>query len=314
MSTLKIKEGKKILSQSSLIICGIVRDCDRNLKKNIPIINKLCSLSKNYKIIIFENDSKDNTKQILKKWEINTENIYIESKNFNAENTIPLKTKNTSISPFYSKKRIEKMVFYRNQYLNYIEQHNLFSDFVIVVDLDVSRINLNGILDSFGQEREWDVISANGYSLSPKLTKRYHDSYALIESGMEKKPQTVQQITNNQYKYSFLKPGLPLIQVYSGFGGLCIYKFNALKNIKYELMQNDDKVVEVYCEHVGLHSQMHENGFNKFFINPNMTILYQNITCKFLFDNLLKRISLYKRQLNKIRKSITLNKHKMQKC
>jgi hypothetical protein len=59
----------KPLQSSTIIICGIVRDAERGLEKNIPVINALCDKAKDYRIVIYENDSRD-TKQILTKWEV----------------------------------------------------------------------------------------------------------------------------------------------------------------------------------------------------------------------------------------------------
>ena len=52
-------------SLSSIIICSIVRNAEKGLINNIPIIDALCEHFNDYKIIIYENDSTDNTKNIL---------------------------------------------------------------------------------------------------------------------------------------------------------------------------------------------------------------------------------------------------------
>lgn len=282
-----IKKGKIILSESSIIICSIVRDCGRNLKANIKTVNSLCKLTKEYQVIIFENDSKDNTKDILTGWSKEDENILVNITDFNVEKTIPSHTESSNKNPFFSRKRIEKMAYYRNQYLEYIWNNKLEADYIIVVDLDVEKISINGIISSFGHQNRWDVISANGFSLSPKLTKRYHDSYALIECGNQNTPQSEQSIINNQYKFGFLKKQHPLFKVYSAYGGLAIYKFNVIAGQKYEVISNNDPCVEVKCEHVGLHEQIHLNGFHEFYINPAMTIKYQKVT----FNMIRKTIS-----------------------
>lgn len=286
------QEGIQKVSLSKIIICGIVRDCAKNLKRNISTINKFCHLAADYKVIIFENDSKDDTKKVLNQWSKTEPNIIITTNNYNTTRTIPKENSKISYNPYYSKSRIEKMSFYRNQYLDYIEKYKLSADFIIVVDLDVAKINFTGIINSFGQEREWDSISANGFSLSPKLFKRYHDAYALVEDGMEKKPQTEHTIQKNQNRFSFLKKGIPLIRVYSAFGGLAIYKFEAIKNCRYNVLLNHNQRVEVRCEHFGLHKQIHDKGYNKFYINPGMLIKYQKLTFKLIFKTIKHKLML----------------------
>ena len=204
-----LKRGNNVLSKSKIIICSIVRDCEKNLSNNIKVINELCDLAREHIIIVFENDSKDNTKIVLKNWSNERPNIYVNMTDFNVGKTIP-DSKNISVNPFYSRVRIDKMAMYRNQYMDYLDKFNITGDFLIVVDLDVVSIDLNGVVDSFGQIMDWHAISSNGISLSPRLSKRYHDTYALVEFGFQNIPQTEKSIKVNQYRFSNLKKGQPL--------------------------------------------------------------------------------------------------------
>ncbi len=52
----------------TLVICSIVRDAEKGLRKNVPIMKELVGFFDNYFVVIFENDSKDATKRILKEW------------------------------------------------------------------------------------------------------------------------------------------------------------------------------------------------------------------------------------------------------
>lgn len=277
----EVENGKRKLSTYEIIVCGIVRNCGRNLKRNIPIINQLCDFAKNYHVVMFENDSIDDTKLILQQWSNSRKNIHISTNDYN---TVTIPPKSTTVNRFFSRPRIEKMANYRNQYLEYIDNNNLNADYVIVVDMDVRTIDLNGILHSFGINQQWDALIANGYIYSPsaKFRKRYNDTYALVERGNEDTPQTEESINQNQYRWAFLKKGLPLIPVYSGFGGLAIYKYQAIKNIRYQVLNNNDTRVEVRCEHYSIYKQMAGNGYNNIFINPNMRLKYQ----PYIFDKL----------------------------
>jgi hypothetical protein len=284
-----LRRGENVLSKSKIIICSIVRDCDKNLINNIKVINELCDLAREYIIIIFENDSKDNTKSVLKRWAEERPNIFVKVTDFDVGKTIP-DLKNTSVNPFYSKIRIENMANYRNQYMDYLDRFNITGDFLIVVDLDVVSIDLEGVVDSFGQTIDWDAISSNGISLSPRLSKRYHDTYALVELGCQDIPQTEKTIIANQYRFSFLRKGQPLYKVFSAYGGLIIYKYHTVKGLKYTVLYNDDPQVEVRSEHFGLHSQMQERGSNNFFINPSMKIKYQKTNLALIYKTILRKI------------------------
>ncbi len=271
-----IEKGYDLMSQSSVAICSIIRNADRSLKRNIPLVEELRSKFKNSSVIIFENDSNDNTKSILKNWSENFDNVMIECENFN-QNTIPKNDLN-GVNKFFSKERISKMVQYRNQYLDKLRDLNYNYDYVIVMDIDIENFSLNGIAHSFGLVNQWDVVTANGYSYSSSLKRRYHDTYALVEIGRELEGQTEQIIFTNQKKWSFLRAGLPMIPVYSAFGGLAIYPYHLLKNKKYEVVENLDKRVAIRCEHFALHQRIHIEDNCKIFINPEMEVFYEKIT------------------------------------
>jgi hypothetical protein len=262
------------LSDSTVIICGIVRNCCRNLKKNIRTINQICDLAKEYHVVIFENDSVDNTKQILSEWKEKRKNIHISLNDFNTV-TIPRKT--TTVNPLFSVHRVEKMAHYRNYYMDYIEKENLPGDYVLVVDLDVHKIYLNGVIDTFSLNYDWDAITANGISRAPSafFRKRYYDTYAMIECGQETIPQTEYSIKTTQYKWAFLKPGMPLIRVASAFGGLSVYKRQSIAGCRYGVLPNGDGKVESRTEHFFFYQQMKGHGYDKIFINPSMRIKYQ---------------------------------------
>ncbi len=277
------------IEDSSIIICGIVRNCGKQLLHNLPVINQLCDMAKTYHVVVYENDSVDNTKEVLQNWSSERKNINIISENFDAKKTIPSK-KSTTANPFYSYQRISKMTSLRNNYLDYIEKNHLTADYIIVVDLDVAGLNLDGILSSFNVSIDWDAITAYGYSYSRKLQKRYHDSYALVEY-KNGSAQTEETIKENQIKFAKILSKNKLVRVDSAYGGLTIYKFIALKDIKYKIINNDNPKVEVRCEHYSLYEQMKEKGYNKIYINSDMTLKYQSISLKFII-NYLKRFFL----------------------
>ena len=282
-----IEKGYRTMLQSNLAICSIVRDCEKKLRKNIPIIEKVRSYFKSSIVIIFENDSKDQTKQILNEWSKKSSNVYVECENFGIK-TITASTSN-DVNKYFSNARITKMAEYRNQYLKKLEEINFKPDFVLVLDLDISKIYIEGILHSFGIDEQWDVVCANGYSLSPKLRRRYHDSYSLVELGKESIPQTEESIKENAARFSFLKKGQSLVPVYSAYGGLSIYRYEAIQNLRYRIIKNEDSRVEVRCEHFSFCNDVRKRGFNRIYINPELKLKYQsvdfNLIKKFIRNN-----------------------------
>jgi glycosyltransferase involved in cell wall biosynthesis len=287
-----ISNGYKLMSESSVAICSIVRNCNTGLVKNIPAVEKLRNKFKESVVIVFENDSTDNTKSTLRNWSKTSTNVLITCEDF-GERTIP-KEDYYGFNRFFSFNRISKMANFRNKYLEVLRSFDHSYDYVIVIDLDIENFTIDGIAHSYGLASKWDVITANGYSYSPSLRRRYHDTYALVELGKESIDQNEKEIFNNQKKWSDLRVRNPLERVYSAFGGLAIYRYSTIINKNYAVIKNNDNRVEVKCEHFSLHQSIQKDGFDRIFINPSMEVLYQKITFAkikfFLFDKFFKRI------------------------
>lgn len=85
----------KPLSEAILVVCGIVRNAERGLKRNIPIIKTLCGMAKDYHVVVYENDSKDNTKSLLESWYLmDTDRIHISMNDMGSSASIPNRKKN----------------------------------------------------------------------------------------------------------------------------------------------------------------------------------------------------------------------------
>lgn len=270
-----IAKGYRLMSESSVAICSIVRNSYRGLMKNIPVVEQLRLHFKHSHVIVFENDSTDMTKTILEKWGKTSKNVNVNCQDF-GEKTIP-KDDINGFNKYFSAFRISKMARYRNQYLEVLEGMKNSFDYVIVIDLDIEKFSIEGIAHSFGLANYWDAITANGYSYSPSFRKRYHDTYALVGPGEVSSIQNEKTIFENQKKWAGLKHGDKLVPVYSAFGGLAIYRYDAIAKRRYEVIKNNDNRVEVRCEHFSIHHLM-QSGSSRIFINPNMPVFYEKIT------------------------------------
>ncbi len=280
------------LKDSTIIICSIVRDAERSLKVNLPKIDNLCNCFKDYKIVIYENDSKDRTKSILRKWaENDVSRKHVLLNNTDKTKSIPNR-KEVTCNPFFSSARIKKMARLRNYYMEYIETKGWSADYLMVVDLDVARLYVKPIIEALSEERAWDVLTAYGYSLSPKLKKRYHDGYALTKSGEENIIQTEDMIYSNSEELGKLSSDKEWLKVYSAFGGLAIYKFNEIKDLRYLVLPNNDKRVEVRCEHFSICKQLHEKGFHNIYVVPSMILKYQSITPRLIFNTIKRKLEI----------------------
>lgn len=259
----------------SIIICSIVRNAARGLRQNIPTMKWLVRHFNSYKVVVFENDSTDNTKHLLQKWhDSDPENVHVFMKDLHVAPTIPTECTST-FGPGYSHERISKMVDYRNQYMDYVSAQGWTADYLMVIDLDVGHISRRGMLSCFNQPFEWDAITAFGWGLDLNLKIIYIDNYpAVLPSD--------QHLSRTKRYHSYMthycaeqrKLSKTPFPMFSAYGGAAIYKFDRVAHLRYQLLYNKDDFVECLCEHETLHIQMDAEGHNLTYVNPRFMIKY----------------------------------------
>jgi hypothetical protein len=262
------------LANSSIAICGLARDCAHKLSANIKFIEELRTYFKFLQVVVVENNSHDNTRAILDNWSVGSSNVIILQGT--ARSTLSISDQsNSKVNPYYSFKRISYLATLRNQYLDYIKSDGRAYDYILVLDFDVDKISLSGVLNSFEQRDSWDVACAYGYSISPRLQERIHDTYAMVLLGEENKPQQERLIKKLQRDVRINKGEGSLFSVYSAFGGLSIYKAGLLFTINYQALKNNDPRVEVRCEHFSICHQLRQQQTTRVVINPRMHLRYE---------------------------------------
>ena len=261
------------LKKMRLAVCGLARNCASKLPATIRFIETLSTYFESTTIVVVENGSRDKTRVILNNWADSCSSLHIiDGKVPGEENA-----SDTNANPYYSFKRVSRLAALRNQYLDFLKAQAVAPDFVLVLDFDVDRISLEGVLDSFTREADWDVATAYGYSLSPTLQERYHDTYALVPLGEENIPQLESRLKSIQRNWRQDKASSELVEVYSAFGGLSIYKYQQINNIRYGVYLNRDVRVEARCEHFSIAIELQKNGYQRIVINPRMHLRFQTL-------------------------------------
>lgn len=279
-------KGKIAIQHKTIIFCSIVRDCSSELKNNIPTIEQIGSYFADYRVVVVENNSIDSTKAVLCNWSRRNSKVHAIINDFD-ESQYSQIPKPDGYRTAMSLRRISKYVDYRNIYLEYIQNKLDFaSDFVAIIDLDIAIIDIKGFITSFGNEMEWDAVTANGFSYSPLLKRRYHDTYPLFECGMELFKDSFEKIDKYRSLFEFLRKGMPFIRVASAYNGIAIFHYNTVCKYRYKILMNNYGGIEVLCEHVSLYRQMARDGYNKVFINPNMEVYYQRISIKLIIKKI----------------------------
>ena len=151
---------------------------------------------------------------------------------------------------------------------------------------DVARIDIRGFITSFGNDVKWDAVVANGYSYSPTLKRRHHDTYPLFEYGKDTLPYSEEKILSYREIFEPFRKGMPFFRIASGYGGNAIFKAEAIKGLRYDVIENNYGGIEALCDHVAIFRQMKEKGFDQVFLNPNMEVYYQSISLKLIMKKL----------------------------
>jgi hypothetical protein len=244
--------GAVRMADLRVVLCGLTRDSAPYLQKTITRMESLGDLFGGYRVVVFENDSIDDTPALLDRWQRMNSRVVVLSERRNDPVNRPLRC------PL----RGDRMAFYRNQYREFITHHFEDFDFAIVVDMDILEGWSNdGVAHTFGFT-DWDFVGSYGiiekrHLLCSQLQQ--YDAWAFRSYGSYEALKT--RTVNNMRIVSEDR----LMAVYSCFGGLGIYRMPALLNCQY---------VGGDCEHVGLHAAMRESGFDRIFLNPNQTTHY----------------------------------------
>lgn len=224
--------------KQNVLICGIVKDCEKTINQNAEKCLETAGLFNKCKIIIYENNSKDNTKNLLKMIQLNpTFKIISED--------IPYdKIKETSKIWAYTEVtgsdhpcRIEQIANARNKVLQEINKPE-YDDYkyVMWIDLDSNGWDINGIYDSFKKKDMWDIVYANGQN----NTGGFYDRYAFRDVTRLFGPEiTGEYFWEHLPRVEFDKSG-KLVPIYSSFGGIGIYKKELFKKYKYDCVVNED--------------------------------------------------------------------------
>lgn len=270
----KIELGKNFIKDKKIIILGLVRNLENSLYDNVVSISMISKYCSNISFFLYENDSIDNTVNILKKCKL-------EIQNFNyLSDTLNLKFFNhQTLEPKLDLKSIERtlnLAKHRNVCLSYVRDNSDKFDFVIVMDMDFEKFSLDGILNSFGWFSENYADTLVGTSLqfknlfsSEQKNLWNYDCWAYRGSWWE----DLQKYSNNYgydpmlwFGFWQLPIGSKPIQVNSAFGGIGIYKTQHYINVEYEGYD---------CEHVCLHKNL-KNKYPdyKLCINPSQLMLF----------------------------------------
>jgi len=273
-----------------ILICCLARDCARSILDNIPRINELRKQFISSEVLVIENDSMDSTKEVLLSWQEKGSGININS----FDNFSTTYHSKSIVNPFpgTSLYRIEKMAFYRNMYLDWLETNKSRFDVLILIDIDIEWFSIDGVVNTIMQAPPgWGGIFANGYT-DTKCAKlviytMFHDMYAYLDELPKAKPYlTLKKLFENKKLMNSKLKENDFLSVASAFGGIGIYKVEAIEGLRYTAEPNEDKYMEAICEHIPLNISVIKRGYNNY-ISSQMKVYYGSSDVKIVLRNLL---------------------------
>jgi len=233
---------------SSVIVCGCTKNSAGYIYKHLQLLYDMAPLFETFKMLIYENDSTDNTVEILEHFK-QTHPFF----DYISEN---LQTRVKTLALAHG----------RNTLLKHIQGF----EYMIMVDLDdvIATFKPSQIKYLF-EHSEWDALFAN-------CLGKYYDIWALRIERDKWTPLCPFQVIDydcwekaNQYRTRqvvsqhqiSIPVSTPLIPVNSAFGGFGIYKVNKI-NGRYKGFDG-----RIRCEHVEFHKGMNLFICPKFLVN-----------------------------------------------
>jgi hypothetical protein len=204
--------------QDKVLICGIGKNVESAVPNTIASITALGAHFSDYRVVIYENNSKDKTKKRFQAWAKDNPKVIFFSEKLKKSPTLD---------------RTEKIARARNKVLDEIMKV-AYEDYkyVIWVDLDfLDPWDVEHIVETIANpEQEWDAVFANG-------------SYDLFAFRDEEFPIGSELIGTDYWGYTSrlcIKLQDHWKKVYSAFGGLGIYKRESLKGSRYSGVVTQD--------------------------------------------------------------------------
>lgn len=243
----------------NVIICGVVKNASAYLNNNLKLSVELGKLCNTYKIVIYENNSTDSTKDILKSY-MNNSNFMIIMEDID-EKVIKYNSKiwaYTAVTGSDHSCRIEQISNARNKLIDEIKNDRYMDfNYVVMIDLDAKNFQINGIINSLNIIKENPNYILYGNSLE------YYDYYALRSPHSEHHlfgPEVMGEVFWQNIKNKKLKidnRSSKLVEVYSAFNGIGVYSKDAFIKFTYSAIVTSDVKI-LYDQMAQTHPYIYE--------------------------------------------------------
>jgi hypothetical protein len=234
-----VRFGREVAAQASVAIVGICRSAMPWLPQTLSLIEETGAMFREWSSYVFENDSADDTKDVLMSWSDHKQRCI--SLNVNGRPHL-----NHTIEPV----RTHALAEYRAQCQHWV-RHGQRPDFVIVVDTDAwGGWSVDGVATSVAHmawDNSWYALAS--YSWAEVNTPNgpmpiHYDAFAARQNHWKRRDQ-------QWFHYWHPPIGSDPVEFNSAFGQLCLYRAERYLQGTYT---GED------CEHVCLHRSIARNA------------------------------------------------------
>jgi hypothetical protein len=287
-----------------LLICGVAKNCAHSLPIVRQTAEELAARFQDYAVVVYENNSTDETPQMLRDWMAQNTHVSARCEWFASEE---LQAQATLFNRRAEPCRYEQIARARNQMLEMARAlPNPAFDFVVMADLDIpDQWPIERICQHI-QRQDWDVITAFGMDQHGL----YYDYFALRDAQWPLGPEFLGDTWFRHRRPRASRParGRTLIPVLSAFGGLALYRAGAFLPFAFSgrvtpimereaqvwlrQLSKDGKLAHdrfigstctllrygewsapgACCEHVPFFSELRASGWTRCFIDPEMVV------------------------------------------
>jgi len=275
----QVETGKKQAKKSTIVIAGLLQNAAFHIPSLIQRCQTMVSDFRDYRIVIVENNSTDDSRKYLLEWAVRDPKVIILCNDpFITQiaecdiSSLFVKSGNADEhSPFPS--RIQRMSYLRNIYLEHIKHYYSHFTYLCVMDMDLQgNLFLDGFYHSIyllQENKKIDGITGNGMILLESDNFYYYDSFAHIEDNepiMWENTSDKSQHDNYVHTHITHRYSSQMIhdKVRSAFGGIAIYTLTSIKKHKnkYDFSSN-----YYSCEHAFFHTNLN------IWVNPRFLFL-----------------------------------------
>lgn len=269
-SLLSMKRSKS----ETIVFVGLCQDNgERMLHMWKPIIEKWGGYFKDYQIVVVENDSVDDTREIfLKEAEINKKFVVLCDAN-KSENTKICKMGLRSMKKGGNKEknleeRIRILAKFRQVYWEHVMRKYSNYDYMCVIDWDLEgKISTSGFFHGLYYVKNYsDVIACNSFHQSQSGEYLIHDTYPMLNHYRCDYLKENKTLEDTRIEYQMRKKlfyGSPYpVPVESAFGGIALYN---IQNVKNKNAFYTNPICPIECEHTTFHKNL------RVYIDPWMT-------------------------------------------